>query len=129
MAQRRRKSSLRGTPRLTVVSISEFGARVSALLRQVETARFPLIITHRGKPMVQVVPYSPPAVVSPRTAHTAPRTAHTADNAKLSAKSGLDQVVGILDHLDIGVTDRIIAEMRGKKFIRSRKRTRGKGSR
>lgn len=68
MAQRRHKSSLRGAPKPTVVSISEFGARVSALLRHVETAGSPLVITRKGEPIVQVVPYSPPAA-APGSSH------------------------------------------------------------
>lgn len=40
-----------------IVSKSQFKARVLGYLRQVERLKSPLVITHLGKPVVEVKPY------------------------------------------------------------------------
>lgn len=40
------------------ISKSQFKAQVLEYLRKVETKKEPLIITHGGKPVVKVVPYT-----------------------------------------------------------------------
>lgn len=42
----------------TTVSKSQFKPQVLEYLRLVEKSKKPLIITHEGKPVVQVIPYS-----------------------------------------------------------------------
>lgn len=41
-----------------VISKSEFKPKVLEYLRKVEKYKQPLIITHAGKPVLQVIPYS-----------------------------------------------------------------------
>lgn len=41
-----------------VVSKSQFKAQALEFLREVEKQKQPLIITHEGKPVVKVIPYS-----------------------------------------------------------------------
>lgn len=42
----------------TIVSKSQFKPQALEYLRLVEKSKKPLIITHAGKPVVQVIPYS-----------------------------------------------------------------------
>lgn len=41
-----------------VISKSQFKPKVLEYLRRVEESKQPLIITHQGKPVVQIAPYS-----------------------------------------------------------------------
>ncbi len=38
------------------IGISEFKARCIALLKQVQQSRTPLVVTHRGQPLVRIEP-------------------------------------------------------------------------
>ena len=42
------------------VSKSEFKAQVLQYLRSVEKKKQPLVVTHGGKPVVQIIPYKEP---------------------------------------------------------------------
>ncbi len=42
----------------TIISESQFNAKVLEYLRIVEEKQETLIITHRGKPMVKIIPYN-----------------------------------------------------------------------
>ena len=43
------------------IAISEFKAQALRVVQRVASSREPLIITKRGKPLAQVVPFQPPA--------------------------------------------------------------------
>ncbi len=46
-----------------IVSKAQFKAQALQYLREVENKKQPLIITHAGKPVVQIIPYQKPEIL------------------------------------------------------------------
>lgn len=47
-----------------IVSKAQFKAQALEYLREVENKKQPLIITHAGKPVVQIIPYQKPEILA-----------------------------------------------------------------